>query len=183
MKRGLLVVISALVLGGCASAAKMENIAAENTSVAYPSELKQSTSRVQVSGGQETNPLLTAKVSNAAFSQALENSLKAADLWSEEGRLLLTADILQASSPMVGISMKATISVEYTLMTQDSRAVRLQKTITTTGKATPGDAFIAATRQRIAMERSAKENIEALLRILSEMNSLSLGMQPSAEQR
>ncbi len=170
MKKGLLVVVSALVLGGCASAAKMENIASEGGSNSYPSELEQSISVGEVTGGQNTNPLLTSKVSSAAFSAALQRSLKTAGLLNDDGRFLLTAKILTASSPMVGVNMKATMSVEYTLTPKDSGEVVMQESITTTGTAAPGDAFVAAMRQRIAMERSAKSNIEQLLQTLSRMD-------------
>lgn len=170
MKRGLWVVVIALLLGGCASAAKMENIAYQGEAdSSYSPALQRNIAIGAVTGGQATNPLLTSKVSSAAFSVALQHSLMVAGLLNDGGRFLLSADIREASSPMAGVTMRATMRVEYTLSREENQEVVMQKAITSTGTATPKDAFLAATRQRIAMERSARNNVEALLETLSKV--------------
>lgn len=138
----------------------------EDGTASYPEMLMGNVSLGNISGGQTTNPLLTAKVSNGAFLEALEKTLSNEGLLGSNGKYQIDANIMEVSSPMVGLNMSATTRINYILLDKNSQALILDETLSTTETAKPGDAFVAAVRQRKAVEMSARENIKQLLQIL-----------------
>ena len=156
--------LSSVLLFGCASGAKMENmIATEHGGLTYNDGLNSEVSVNKVSGGESTNPLWTSEISNDAFSGALKKSLENEGLLSAEGRYQLQATLLQVEQPLFGLDLKVVTHVEYLLIDKETNKVMLQETIIAPHTATVSDAFVAIQRLQIANEGSGRKNIEGLL--------------------
>ncbi len=171
----LLVVGLATFLVGCASAAKMEEMAYAGPGAqqkVYDDELQREVRVGAVSGGTETSAAWTSEIGTAAFSGAVRRSLDEQGLLSESGKYELTVMLLQVSQPLVGLSMTVTTSVQYILRDSGSGEVVLDQTVIAPYTATVGDAFVGTTRLRLANEGSARKNIEGLL---DELSKLEIG--------
>lgn len=169
MIRSLAITASAFALTGLAACATPANPAMMSlpatpglTAAAGDVGYKSITT-VSVSGGQETNPLWTAEVSNADFKAALESSLTAAGYMGAEGRpLTVTASLIDLKQPFAGLDMSVTSQVRYTVASTDRTL--FDETVAATGTASMGDAFMGVERLRMANEKSIKENIREFLR-------------------
>ena len=129
---------------------------------------------IQVSGGQKTSAMGFAMISNEDFEKALELSLGKAGLFasvsdSANAHYELNAYIGRVSQPLAGFSMTVTLEVSYSLVESQSHRAVWQKNISSTHTASAGEAFVGTTRLRIATEGAAKQNIEYLLRELSQL--------------
>lgn len=159
-------VASLMGLAACATPSNSANMTLPATPalMAQPGDpAYHAVTSVTVSGGKETNPLWTAQVSSEAFRTALEDSLKLAGYTGSEGRPLAVAATLQnLHQPMAGFDMSVTSQVRYTV-TQEGRSV-FDETVSATGTATMGEAFVGVERLRIANEKSIQENIKEFLR-------------------
>ncbi|MDP3406388.1 MAG: hypothetical protein Q8S03_16985 [Brevundimonas sp.] len=121
-----------------------------------------SVTTVNVAGGQETNPLWTAQVSDADFKLALENSLGAANYLGTEGRpTVVNATLMALRQPLAGLDISVTSQVRYTV-TQSGQPI-FDELVAATGTATMSDALIAAERLKMANEKSIQENIRQFL--------------------
>lgn len=156
--------LGSVLLYGCAAGAKVENmIAYEQGNLSYSEQLKQQVSVEKVTGGEETNPLWTSEISDAAFAGALRKSLDGEGLLGETGRYQLQANLLKVDQPLIGLDLEVVTHVEYILVDQQTRRIVLQETVVAPHTATVGDAFVAIERLRIANEGSGRKNIETLL--------------------
>lgn len=170
----------ALILGstalfiGCAAPARIEEMAIQNPSrTSSPTALHGSLGSVEVTGGSETNPLWASKVSSAAFQRALENSLKAAGLYSPSGvsgNYQLTADLLSLDQPVLGIDMTVGANVRYSLTERTTRKEVFSKVLQTSYTAKFSDAFAGTQRLQLANEGSIRANIAALIEELVRFN-------------
>ena len=121
-----------------------------------------SVTKVDVSGGKETNPLWTAQVSSEAFRKALEDSLALAGYMGTDGSAMqVQANLVNLRQPLAGFDLSVTSEVRYTVA-RDGRNV-FDETVSATGTASMGEAFMAVERLRIANEKSIQENIKAFL--------------------
>jgi hypothetical protein len=121
-----------------------------------------SVTSVTVSGGKETNPLWTAQVSNEAFRTALEDSLELAGYTGTQNRpIAVSATLVSLAQPMAGFDLSVTSQVRYSV-TQEGRSV-FDETVSATGTASMGEAFVGTERLRIANEKSIQENIKEFL--------------------
>jgi hypothetical protein len=87
------------------------------------SALKANVAIKDVTGGTETNPMWTSKVSSQDFEQALETSLREAGLLSAGrpmGKFQLQAHMQKLDQPLMGASMTVTSTVQYTLIDRTS---------------------------------------------------------------
>jgi hypothetical protein len=159
-------VASLMGLAACATPSNPANMTlpatpglmASPTSPAY-----HAVTSVTVSGGKETNPLWTAQVSSEAFRTALEDSLELAGYTGTQGRpIAVSATLQNLHQPMAGFDMSVTSQVRYTV-TQEGRSV-FDETVSATGTATMGEAFVGTERLRIANEKSIQENIKEFLK-------------------
>lgn len=118
-----------------------------------------------VQGGTQTNPAWISEVSNEDFQRALEVSLRAFNYLVLDGaasKYKVTASIVDVQKPMMGLDMSVTMKVRYSVMTEQGAAV-FDDTIAATGTSAMTEAFAGADRVRIAIEKSAKANIETFL--------------------
>lgn len=157
--------VSLMALAACASPSRPEAMVLGATPglVASSGDLGyRSVTSVVVSGGSETNPLWTAQVSNEDLKAALEGSLAAAGYMGSDGRpMVVTANMIALSQPMVGLDMSVTSRIQYSV-TSDGRVV-FNDTVAATGTATMGDAFVGTERLRLANEKSIQENIKQFI--------------------
>ena len=157
-----------LLLTGCASGAKMQNMVA-TPNLSYNLGLKKQISAQQVTGGSETSPLWTSEISCQSFKAAIESSLKSEGLFSDKGRYTLKANIIDVGQPFMGFNMTVTTHVRYILTDVRTNKIVLDEIIVTPFTATVSDAFVAVTRLRLANEGAGKANIKGLLKKLASL--------------
>jgi len=167
-----LVLLSALVLAGCATAAKPMNMAAIDNSVvtiASTAPGYESVNVANVSGGSETNPLWTSEVSPTDFKLALEYSLTRRGYYSSdsEAPLRLNAHLEDLRQPMIGASLTVTSRVRYELENQSGEIVD-QETITARHTTRFSEHLYAVERLRLANEGSIRENISQYMEHMQE---------------
>ena len=83
------------LLFGCASPARIDQMAANIPVAAVDAKLKKSIALLDVTGGRETNAMWTSQVSSDAFRRALEQSLENTEMFSKiasGGKYQLTAE-------------------------------------------------------------------------------------------
>lgn len=164
------IILTCFYLWGCATGAQMENMVFQGDQKEYVGEIKQNMSLGEVSGGKKTNPAWTSEIDNESFSSAVKESLTLQGLYSDNGNYSLKVQMLEVDQPMFGMSFEVTTHVQYTLTDVKSGRVVLDETVVAPYTATMSDAFIGATRLRLANEGSANKNIEGLLEKLSALN-------------
>ncbi len=167
MKRAAaaLAAISLLSVAACATPSRPDMMALPATAglTAASGDLGyRSVTTVNVSGGEATNPLWTAEVSNDDLKTALEQSLEAAGYMGSNGpAMVVTANMIELNQPMAGLDMTVTSRIQYQV-TSNGRVV-FNDTVAATGTATMGEAFAGFERLRLANEKSIKENIKQFL--------------------
>jgi hypothetical protein len=153
------------LLSSCASPASYQGMIA----AAAPAE--QSNPKLQgaimlgvETGGHRTNPALTSQVSNTAFKQALNDSLKSYGYLAsspQQAKYRLNAYLEQLDQSPPGMTFNVMSVVLYTLSISGTVVERYH--VTAFGSASTSDAFVGETRLRIATERSIKTSIQALM--------------------
>lgn len=167
-------------LSGCATPARVDQMAAkkiDTSKIAAEMPLKNGLAVKSVSGGESTNPMWLSKVSDNDFRQALEQSLKTATLLaSDQGNSLYVLDtrLISLDQPLIGLDLKVTAVVEYSLEERSSGKKVFSKQISTPFTATFSDAALAFERLKIANEGAVRENIE---KIIDELLSLKISKQ------
>ncbi len=164
-----LVLIAALYITGCATGAKVENMVYQGEEKSYTEELKDNVEVTGVLGGQKTNPAWTSEISDAAFSGALQQSLRAQGLLADDGQYELSVNMVKVEQPLIGLNLKVTTHIRYILTDTATDSVVFDELIAAPHTATIGDAFAAVTRLRLANEGSGMKNIEVFLTKLSEL--------------
>jgi hypothetical protein len=166
-----LLAVSALV-GGCASGSKPDAMVAQVVAPVHKSDGDVS---IAVSGGKETSKMGASQISNDAYAQALRESIERAGLFSgvttDGSRYRLTSFIGKVDQPMFGLSLTVKMEVSYALKDSKSGNTVWTKDINSEYTATPGQAFAAVERLRLANEGAARENIR---QALTEMAALTL---------
>ena len=173
---GATLLTAALVLGGCASPARMEKMSADTSDfgshVPPDTPLKGELRVGPVLGGKSTSPLWTSQVSNEGFRAALEASLRNAQLLAElqsQADYELTATLVKVDQPLVGASMTVTTTVSYRLQNTRTREIVFDENIEAPYTAAFDEAFLGAERLRIANEGSVKSNIGKLIQRLYQL--------------
>lgn len=163
----LLILTSAVALTGCASNASSQQMTYKinSTERLKNTKLANNISISSVSGGHETNPLLASSINDENFEIALKDSLKEAHLYQKlnDGTYQLNAHLVKLDKPLIGINLKVTCQVHYTLKDKTKNNVIYNKDITSDYTATMSDSPIAITRMKIANEGAARNNIKAFI--------------------
>ncbi|MFM9912842.1 MAG: hypothetical protein ACKVN9_04845 [Methylophilaceae bacterium] len=169
MKNNIFTCLLILTLTGCATPAAIDQMSArkiDTSKIAKQTDLKNNLSIKKVTGGEVTNPMWLSKIDNENFKAALEQSLKAASLLvadKDQGKYLLDVKLVSVEQPFMGLDLKVTATVEYTLEEKSSGKKVFSKKIATPFTATFSDAALAFVRLKIANEGAARENIEAIV--------------------
>lgn len=163
--------LCAFSLAACASASKPGAMVAsvqEASIIPDASPLRGAVTVAETTGGKETNPLWTSKVSNADFSEALRQTLAAHAMLASgtEGRYVLKAELLALKQPLAGFNMSVTSKVRYIL--SESEAAVFDETVEHKHTAKANEAFLGVERLRLANEGSIKGNIAEFMRRLTE---------------
>lgn len=173
MLRLLAVSLFAAILTGCASSAQIPGMTVTDTQAranTYDAQLQNNIQLSEVNGGEKTNPLWTSEINGQDFRAALQQSLDNADLLGNASApYALRANLLGVEQPLFGLDFEVTSQVEYTLIEASSGKVVFREVVRTPFTAGVGDSFIAVKRLRLANEGSARENINALLKRLSDL--------------
>lgn len=171
MKRILLCAsMTAVILSGCASPAMNENmvVSGEQMHHAAPSsKFHKNVNKITVQGGSETIPIWTSQVSSENFQLALNDSLKAANLWSDQGKYSLNANLISLEQPLFGIGMTVRASVDYKIKDEISGSIIFDETIDSAYTAGMSESVIGVKRLRLANEGAIRRNIELFLKKLA----------------
>jgi hypothetical protein len=126
---------------------------------------------VEVKGGKETVAIGTSQISDAAFAQALAESITRSQIFSRVvqgpgGSHLLSVVLFSMEQPSFGFSMTVRIEAGWTLKRADTGATVWQESIRSQYTAPGSEGLVAAERLRLATEGAARNNIaEGLARI------------------
>lgn len=158
---------------GCATSAQISGMtvaADQDKASTYDAQLKNNVRVSEVNGGDKTNPLWTSEIDSPDFGAALKQSLANADLLgNESASYALRANLLRVDQPLFGLNFEVTSEVEYTLVEAVTNKVVLREVIRTPFTAGFGDSVIGVKRLRLANEGSARVNIIAMLKRLSDL--------------
>lgn len=170
----LLTVASTLVLtlGGCASSANRGAMTPQNLSV---NKQFQSSLNVQTGGGSETGAMDTSNISDADLKAAIEDAIVQSKLFKSvvqgsNGDYELTVRITNLSKPLFGATFTVDMETAWSLTRISDRSVVLRKAVKSSGSASIGDAFVGATRLRLAVEAAARNGIEQGLTAVSTLS-------------
>lgn len=167
MKKQIILTVAILALSGCASASKpgaMVPALTEATIIKSDSRLANAVTVGTVEGGKKTNPLWTSEVSSEDFAEALRQSFSAhAMLASDSGTYRLDANLENLKQPAIGIDMKVTATIAYTLTEVATGDIVYEDTIETPYTAQFSDSFVAVKRLQLANEGSIKTNIAEMI--------------------
>lgn len=168
-RTGAIAVILSLAIGvsGCASGARPTAMVAPlqaETMLPEDSPLHQAVVVGAITGGEETNPMWTSEVSNAAFRQALESSLDLATIKSPsaDAPLVVDATLVSVDQPLMGFSITVTSTAEYAVKALDGEEI-WRTTVVAPYTAKMSDAFLGYERLRLANEGSIKANISSFV--------------------
>lgn len=179
MNRALLAMCTVFLLSACAQGATAQGMTVTPADLRSPPNpgLAGSVAVSDVAGGQETHPLWTSQIDDAAFREALLASLRSVGFLSERGDapLALQVRLVKLDQPLFGFNMTVTSVVHYTVKDVRNGAVLIDEDVTAEHTATMGDAFVGTKRLQLANEGSARKNIAALI---ERMNQISV--KPSA---
>jgi len=171
----LILVLAALVLvAGCAQPAKVANMTAHNiagATVAANPDMIGALSVGAVTGGEETDPLWTSEVDGPSFKAALEQSLQTNALLSVDAPKApyrVEAHLGELQQPLIAATAEVTSTVQYKVFDQASGALWFERTVSSVGTASIGDAFYGVERLRIANERSILGNIQQFISAFTE---------------
>lgn len=98
-----------------------------------------------------------------AISKAVQDSVYDHVFLRPDGarpaKLKLNVLIHQIVSPIVGLTMETSLEISWLLTSGDAEKILYRRSIRTSDKKTIGDAFVGATRARMAFESAMRENI------------------------
>lgn len=160
----LLIVTSTLILtlSGCASSANRGAMTPQNFAV---NKHFQSSLNVQTGGGSETGAMDTSNISDTDLKAAIEDAIVQSKLFKSvvqgsNGDYELTVRITTLSKPLFGATFTVDMESAWSLTKISDQSVVLRKSVKSSGSATMGDAFVGATRLRLAVEAAARNSIE-----------------------
>ena len=127
--------------------------------------------KVNVTGGSDTTATTSSNIADADFKAAIEASIVSAGLFKSTqstpgAPFELNARIVQLSKPSIGFSFTVELEVAWTLTRTSDQAPVLRKVIKSSHTATTSDAFVGATRLRLAVEGAARKNIDSAIQVI-----------------
>jgi hypothetical protein len=130
---------------------------------------------VVAEGGMETSAAGAPMISNEALRQAVVDAINGTKTFSsvvngKNGDYLLNVNIFNLAQPMFGMAFTVKMEMGWTLKRVDTGAVVWQEMIKSEHTATVSDAFVGATRLKMATEGAARNNVAAGLGKLSALS-------------
>ena len=161
-----------LSLHGCASPATREAMTPQAITVSkhFPHSLS-----VQTSGGSATSAVDSSNISAADLKAAIEQAIAQSNLFKSivqgtGGDFELSVRITSLSKPVFGATFTVELETAWSLTKGSDRSVVLRKSVKSTGIATMGDALVAVTRLRLAVEAAARDNISQGLKAIAQLD-------------
>lgn len=166
------VLVSAVLsLAGCAAPAEKENmsVAPVATTKKFPYSVS-----VDARGGNATGAMDSSNVSNADLKAAIESSIAKSSLFKsvvqgKDGDYELAVTVTQLTKPVFGASFTVTMDAGWSLIKTSDKSVVMRKAIASTYTATMSDSLVGATRMRLAVEGTVRENIAQGLKAISDL--------------
>ena len=171
MKHYALLAATAIALGGCATGAHQENMAAPAAAPIVVTKKVASSVQVATSGGAGTGAMDSSNISDADLKAAIETSITRSGLFRSVGATgtdyQLNVNIIQLTKPTFGASFTVDMEAGWTLVRASDKSVLLRKAIKSSHTATMTDSLVGVTRLRLAVEGAAKKNIDEGLKTIS----------------
>ena len=167
--RLIVFLMGAAMLSACAEPARPDKMIPNATADAATSALAGKVCVASVSGGEETNPLWTSEVDNAAFRTAIDGALMRNGLLATTAaacRLGVEANLLGLAQPVAGFDMEVTANVNYRVVEQTSSEAYFLATVVTPFTADFSSAFAGVERLRLANEGAVRTNISRFIQQL-----------------
>ncbi len=168
----LVVAAFIFVLAGCASPAKREAMIPQGAVAikSHPYSVN-----VQTSGGAETGVLDSSNISDADLKAAIEDAITQKKVFTKivqgsDADYELSVRIINLSKPIFGATFTVDMETAWILTKISDDSVVMRKAIKSTGKASISDALAAVVRIRVAVENSARDNIDQGLKEIMELN-------------
>lgn len=161
-KTALLALLSlSIILGGCSSPAERAAITPQGIAIAkhHPYSIA-----VQAGGGSETGAMDTTNISDADLKAAIEDAIANSKLFKtvvqgNNGDYQLSVRVTSLTKPIFGTTFTVDMETAWSLTRMSDRSSVMRKSVKSTGTATMGEAFVAVTRLRLAVEAAARDNI------------------------
>ena len=148
-------------LAGCASPASKQALVVSDASITtkHPYSVA-----IRTSGGGETGAMDYVNISNEDLAGAIEESIISSGLFSsvikgDSANYKLNVTLVSMSKPMFGMDFKIDMEMAWSLVNTRTNEVFMRDSIKSSHTATVGDAFVGATRVRLAVEGAAQNNI------------------------
>lgn len=166
--RYVLLTAVAFLMAACASPANREAMTPKLAVAKHNPYAVQ----VKTGGGATDGPSISNEDLKAAIEAAIvESKLFKTVVQGANGvDYELNVTITSLERPSFGLTFTVELETAWSLVKVSDRSVAMRKSIKSTGVATPGDAFVAATRIRLAVERAASNNISEGLKAVAEVN-------------
>lgn len=161
----------ALMLAGCSTPATRGAITPEVIVVSKPNPFSV---HIQTDGGAETDAMSGSNVSNADLKAAIEDAVMQSKVFKSivqtaGGDYQLNVRVVSLSKPLFGATFTVEMETAWSLTKEADRTIVMRKSVTSSGKATMGEAFVGATRLRLAVENATRENISQGLKAVAEL--------------
>ncbi|RJX33992.1 MAG: hypothetical protein C4516_00740 [Oxalobacter sp.] len=162
----------AVLLSACSTPASHTDMVPQEMSIGkqHPKSVK-----VLTSGGSETGAMDSSNIADADLKMAIEDAIVKSKLFKTVvkgtgGDYELAVRIVSLNKPTFGLTFTVELETAWTLTRKSDNAVIMRKAVQSSGTATVNDAFVAITRLRLAVEKSARENISKGLKSIGELN-------------
>ncbi len=130
---------------------------------------------VQTSGGSETGAMDSSNISDADLKAAIEDAIAQSKIFKRvvqgvDGNYELSVRVTSLSKPIFGATFSVEMESAWSMTRVSDQSVVLRKSVKSTGTATMGDALVAVTRLRMAVENAARESISQGLNAITELD-------------
>jgi hypothetical protein len=160
------------LLAACAAPAQTANMIAPATAAArpFPAAFANAMCVRNVSGGQETSPLMTSQVDDASFRAALEASLRQNGLLADASacRYHVDATLVSLMQPTFGLDIRVGALVNYKVE-DPSGAILFREPLASGYTAKLSDSLVGVDRLRLANEGAIRTSIGDFLDRLREL--------------
>jgi hypothetical protein len=171
-KNLLIAATLAIALTGCSSPANRAAMTPQGLVVAkhFSHSLQ-----VQTAGGADTGAMDSSNISDADLKAAIEEAVVQSKLFKTVvqgtgGDYELSVRVSSLSKPVFGATFTVDMETAWSLTKASDRSSVMRKSIKSTGVASMGEAFVAVTRLRLAVENAARDNITQGLKAIAELN-------------
>lgn len=174
-----LALLPLLMLSGCGTPADVSGMRITPADVLQmrswiPPALKGQMVLAPVTGGEPTGRFWGSRISNSMLEQSIDESLRALGLLTNVpggGRYTLTAKLIELDQPMVALTMKVSVIIEYSLIDRQLEdKVVYQHRLRTVHTVNFTESMLDINdRTRLASEGAVRRSVEAMVRELMEI--------------